>query len=465
MLSPEEVRSKYNKLSDQKQYHFLRLQKFIEKLPKAGLSMAAPGAGRAAAGGGTKKMKMMNNKSSSTTGATVGATTSKGTTNKKKTSSSSVTNIKGKQSKNSTATSSNKKKLGEQFRNSDLTQAVCQDLSEGKKHAKETGAPSGTKTSKAAPGGGASATNANGTATAQPTPSDALSFMFGGGGRSTTAAIGNKPNTTSKNQLLDVGYNGAEMTLQLLDQRQRQASLRFGWVRHPEMQKKCAEFLVNHCKLAKTARLKVKENAGNTMFKASFAQLEEFEKELKEFVLEGKTPGATSASSANGFLMKSNPSSSTGNATASIFTTPAPGSIFSSAGTAPGGAGGPMKSIFSSAAAGTTAGTATALATAQAPSSSTSGPAKTSRAEKLLRKIRGGGSGTNKSIFKKQDFTVRREICPQKASELFKLTCKKEKEEALNKGNKSAKTNKASVKLQKLRAAQGGKKTAVRKRR
>eukprot|EP00392_Amoebophrya_sp_AT5.2_P017257 g17587.t1 len=271
----------------------------------------------------------------------------------------------------------------------------------------------------------------------------------------------NQPSALSKpsanpnpSKLLDVGYNGAELTLQLLKQRADACVLRNGWMRGlagGKNKKKADEFLVGHA-LSKLAKGKLAEGRGNTMFKPTFQQLEQFDAELKEFVLgrtnflgiNGKAAGAgesavvvrnggdgssTSTSTPHGGNNQINKNSLFG--PTSIFSANAGGgSIFDGVSASGLPAGG--TSIF---------GKNSDAAKADNSKSNTDGTVaaatnkKPSRAERLLQRL----SSDNKDRLNKNSFNGCRAIRPQKASEIFKQRTELEK-----KKNAGANTNKNS---------------------
>lgn len=101
-------------------------------------------------------------------------------------------------------------------------------------------------------------------------------------GSSSTLASTNDSANVPKGHL-DVGYDGATLTQQMLRQRHKEIVLRRGWKRQPELHKLAEEFLTKN-KLFRLAVDRTRMNLGHTLFKPSVAQLAAYEQELTDFV-------------------------------------------------------------------------------------------------------------------------------------------------------------------------------------
>ena len=78
---------------------------------------------------------------------------------------------------------------------------------------------------------------------------------------------------------LDVGYEGAALTVRLLKERHRQVALKRGWMRQKQLLR-ASEVFLGRYKLFRVAVEREKNKQGRSMFKPSMAQLETFEEDL-----------------------------------------------------------------------------------------------------------------------------------------------------------------------------------------
>ncbi|CAD7940438.1 unnamed protein product [Amoebophrya sp. A25] len=278
----------------------------------------------------------------------------------------------------------------------------------------------------------------------------------GSGGASKTPATlsaHSASNINKSDSLLDVGYNGADLTLQLLEQRRKQACLKFGWVRQKALEEASKDFMMRH-PLSKLARQRLAANQGNSLFKPSLKQLDEFEQEMRSALLGEKTNATMNTAATSSKTSGASSSISSGSTTPSS-------NIFLLNGAAGRALSSMPSGLFNSttnAAQGATTTPSTSTSTTTTADKDLNAPSskKLSRAAKLLARTSQLSKG-GKCV----EFQPKRQICPAKATEIFNKRTALEKEQA---GKKKGK-KKAGIKIAMKAGGSSSKvKKVVRKR-